>query len=69
MLNLGCHLSISKGFLNIGKEAASIKANTFQFFTRNPQGGKAKDLDLEEQWMRICSSFSELELNPLNHVN
>lgn len=48
MLNLGCHLSISKGFLNIGKEAASIKANTFQFFTRNPQGGKAKDLDLED---------------------
>lgn len=45
MLNIGCHLSISKGFAYIGKEAVSIGANTFQFFTRNPQGGKAKDID------------------------
>ncbi|MBR1600303.1 MAG: deoxyribonuclease IV [Alphaproteobacteria bacterium] len=45
MLNIGCHLSVSKGFLNMGKVASSINANTFQFFTRNPQGGKAKDLD------------------------
>ncbi len=45
MLHIGCHLSISKGFMHIGKEAASIGADTFQFFTRNPQGGKAKDID------------------------
>ena len=45
MLDIGCHLSVSKGFLHMGKEASSINANTFQFFTRNPQGGKAKDLD------------------------
>ena len=45
MLNIGCHLSVSKGFKNMGKEALSINANTFQFFTRNPRGGKAKDLD------------------------
>lgn len=45
MLNIGCHLSTSKGFLNMGKEALSINANTFQFFTRNPRGGKAKDID------------------------
>ena len=45
MLNIGCHLSVSKGFENMGKEALSINANTFQFFTRNPRGGKAKDLD------------------------
>lgn len=44
MLHIGCHLSISKGFEHIGKEALSIKADTFQFFTRNPQGGKAKDI-------------------------
>jgi len=48
MLNIGCHLSISKGFSHIGCEAKSIGANTFQFFTRNPQGGKAKDLDLSD---------------------
>ncbi|MDO5009633.1 MAG: deoxyribonuclease IV [Intestinibacter bartlettii] len=45
MLNIGCHLSVSKGFENMGKEALQIDANTFQFFTRNPRGGKAKQLD------------------------
>lgn len=45
MLNIGAHLSISKGFLACGKEATSIGANTFQFFTRNPRGGKAKEID------------------------
>ena len=48
MLHIGCHLSISKGFAHIGKEALSIKADTFQFFTRNPQGGKAKDIGLAD---------------------
>ena len=42
MLNIGCHLSSSKGFLAMGMNALSIGANTFQFFTRNPRGGKAK---------------------------
>ena len=48
MLYIGCHLSASKGFLAMGKQAHSIGANTFQFFTRNPRGGKAKDLDMED---------------------
>lgn len=48
MLRIGCHLSSSKGFLAMGKDAVKINANTFQFFTRNPRGGKAKDLDLED---------------------
>lgn len=45
MLNIGCHLSVSKGYLHMGKEALSIGANTFQFFTRNPRGSKAKQMD------------------------
>lgn len=45
MLVIGCHLSISKGYLAIAREAASLGANTFQFFTRNPRGGKAKAID------------------------
>lgn len=48
MLNIGCHLSISKGFYELGLEALKINANTFQFFTRNPRGGKAKELDGED---------------------
>ena len=45
MLTIGCHLSSSKGFKNMGEDALSIGANTFQFFTRNPRGSKAKDID------------------------
>lgn len=48
MLNIGCHLSASKGYYNMGKEAVSIGANTFQFFTRNPRGGKAKEVDIKD---------------------
>ena len=48
MLKIGCHLSSAKGFLAMGKDAVKIGANTFQFFTRNPRGGKAKALDLED---------------------
>ena len=45
MFTIGCHLSIAKGFAAAARDAASIGANTFQFFTRNPRGGKAKELD------------------------
>ncbi len=48
MLKIGCHLSSAKGFLAMGRDAVKIGANTFQFFTRNPRGGKAKALDLED---------------------
>jgi len=45
MFSLGCHLTSSKGYENMAREAMKINANTFQFFTRNPRGGKAKDID------------------------
>jgi len=45
MLSIGCHLSSSKGFCGMAKDAISINADTFQFFTRNPRGSKAKDID------------------------
>ncbi|WP_413853592.1 deoxyribonuclease IV [Candidatus Ruminimicrobium bovinum] len=48
MLNIGCHLSIADGFEAIIKQALSIGANTFQFFTRNPRGFKAKDIDKQD---------------------
>lgn len=48
MLTIGCHLSASEGFLAMGKTALSIGANTFQFFTRNPRGSKAKAIDPDD---------------------
>jgi deoxyribonuclease-4 len=48
MLNIGCHLSLSKGYAAMGATAVGIAANTFQFFTRNPRGGKAAEIDLQD---------------------
>ena len=45
MLHIGCHLSSSKGFLSMGRQALELGADTFQFFTRNPRGSRAKELD------------------------
>ena len=45
---IGCHLSATKGFEAMGKDAMKIGANTFAFFTRNPRGGKAKEIDPED---------------------
>lgn len=55
MLTIGCHLSISKGYLHMGKEALSLAANTFQYFTRNPRGGKARTFD--EADMKALEAF------------
>jgi deoxyribonuclease-4 len=41
---IGSHLSATNGFLAMGQDALAIGANTFQFFTRNPRGGKAKEI-------------------------
>ncbi len=48
MLTLGCHLSKREGYLFMAKEAVSIKANTFQYFTRNPRGGAVAKLDQKD---------------------
>ena len=48
MLHIGCHLSSSKGFAAMGRQALELGADTFQFFTRNPRGSKAKELDPAE---------------------
>lgn len=48
MLTIGCHLSASKGYLDMAKTAVKLNANTFQFFTRNPRGGAAKPIDEED---------------------
>lgn len=57
MLIIGCHLSVSRGFLAMAKEASSIGGNTFQFFPRNPRGGRSKpwsgeDTDALAGWMQ-----------------
>lgn len=68
MLRIGCHLSSSKGFLNMAKTAESIGANTFQFFTRNPRGGAAKEWQ-EQDIQAMLQYFAEKGIaKPLAHA-
>ena len=48
MLTIGAHLSCAKGFYEMGQEMLAMNANTCQFFTRNPRGGQAKELNLND---------------------
>ena len=68
MFKIGCHLSSSKGFLAMGKEAVKIGANTFQFFTRNPRGGKAKPLNLEDLERYLAFAKEHGIVMPLAHA-
>lgn len=58
MLIIGSHLSSARGFEQMANDALKIGANTFQFFTRNPQGGRAKDIDSSD-----VKRFLELSSN------
>lgn len=60
MIYLGCHLTSSKGYENMAKEAVSINADTLQFFTRNPRGGRAKAIDPEDvkRYIRIAEEHN-----------
>lgn len=64
MLTIGCHLSSAKGFLAMGRDALSIGATTFQFFTRNPRGGKAKEIDPKDA-AALCALKAEQQFGTL----
>ena len=74
MLIIGCHLSSASGFLSMRRQAEEIGANTFQFFLRNPRGGKAKAIDptdadglrfqLESGRLRAILAHAPYTLNP-----
>ncbi len=68
ILRIGCHLSSSKGFLAMAKTAQSIGANTFQFFTRNPRGGAAKEW-VQSDIEAMLAFFEEADIaKPLAHA-
>ena len=74
MLHIGCHLSSSGGFYKMGETALKIGADTFQFFTRNPRGSKAKEIDpndakkllelMEENRFPFILAHAPYTLNP-----
>ena len=64
MIRIGCHLSSSKGYESMAKDAIAIDANTFQFFTRNPRGGNAKARN-EKDVARFLTTAKEKDITPL----
>ena len=64
MLTIGCHLSSAKGYEAMAKEAGKLRANTFQFFTRNPRGGKAKEIK-ESDVKAYAKKAEELEIKKI----
>ena len=64
MIRIGCHLSPSKGLRHMGEDALSIRANTFQFFLRNPRGSKAKALD-EADAAALMALLRERDVLPI----
>ena len=64
MCYLGCHLSSTKGNLDMVKTARKIGADTFAFFTRNPRGSKAKPVD-ESDCARAMEALKEFGFGPL----
>lgn len=64
MLRIGCHLSSSKGYASMAKDAEYINANTFQFFTRNPRGGNAKEINPEDV-DNFLNKAKQLDITPI----
>ena len=47
-LYIGNHTTSSKGYTRMARQMIANEGNTFAFFTRNPRGGRAKEIDPED---------------------
>ena len=63
-LVIGCHLSTAAGYAAMAADAVSIGATTFAFFTRNPRGGNARELD-ETDLAAFLATLEEHGIGPL----
>ena len=66
MFYIGNHVSSSNGFEAMGRKTTELGGNTFAFFTRNPRGGKAKDLDFDDI-NRLLAWMQEFAPSLFNH--
>lgn len=64
MFYIGNHVSASNGFEAMGRKTTELGGNTFAFFTRNPRGGKAKEIDVEDV-ARLLAWMKEYEFGKL----
>ena len=61
MIYIGCHLSVTNGYEAMGRQMIDFGGSTFAWFTRNPRGGKAKDIeqpDVEKLQARIDKLYN-----------
>ena len=70
MLHIGYHESSSGGYMAMGKEALSVNADTFAFFTRNPRGGQAKPIDKKdaEDFCNIAKEIAHAKFAKANGI-
>ncbi len=64
MIYIGCHLSVTDGYEAMGKTMVEFGGNTFAFFTRNPRGGKTKEITAEDAGA-LCELLKKKSFGPL----
>ena len=64
MIYIGCHLSVTDGYEAMGKTMVEFGGNTFAFFTRNPRGGKTKEITAEDAGA-LCELLKKKAFGPL----
>ena len=64
MIYIGCHLSVTDGYEAMGKTMVEFGGNTFAFFTRNPRGGKTKEITAEDAGA-LCELLKKNSFGPL----
>ena len=62
MLYIGNHTSSSKGYAAMAKQMIKNGGNTFAFFTRNPRGGKAKEISESDvnKFLELSKDFGKI---------
>lgn len=64
MIYIGCHLSVTDGYEAMGKTMVEFGGNTFAFFTRNPRGGRTKDITAGDAGA-LCELLRRERFGPL----
>jgi len=64
MIYIGCHLSVTNGYEAMGHQMVDFGGNTFAWFTRNPRGGKSKDV-LPEDVLALQQILEEKKFGKL----
>lgn len=69
MFYIGCHLSVTGGYAEMGRRALTVGATTFQFFTKNPRGRSSGSFPSSEDTSELIKILNENGMHaPLAHA-